>query len=286
MANSKDIFKAFVAGITISEDPEEIKSIAYLVFETVLGFSKTDIIAGKLMSKNFGGIKSLKQIQERINKYEPIQYIIGEADFYGRTFLVNPDVLIPRPETEELVEMIKKDCLKRNKKINILDIGTGSGCIPISLKLELPSALISATDVSEAALMLAAKNAWKHEVNINWLHHNILKQTLENNTYDVIVSNPPYIRESEKSEIKLNVLYYEPSLALFVPDKQALVFYEAIAKKAKDALKPKGKLFLEINEKLGKQTIKLLKSYGFRAKLYQDLQGRDRFIIAKPKVNQ
>jgi len=286
MANSKDIFKAFVAGISIDEDPEEIKSIAYLVFEKLLGYSKTDIVAGRFMHKSFKGIRSLKSIVDRINKHEPIQYIIGEADFYGKTFLVNPDVLIPRPETEELVELIKKDCLKRNKKISILDIGTGSGCIPISLKLELPSALISATDVSEAALMVAAENALRHEVNINWQLHNILKQPLENNAYDVIVSNPPYIKESEKSEIKLNVLYYEPSLALFVPDKQALVFYEAIAKKAKAVLKPKGKLFLEINEKLGKETMKLLKSYGYRTKLYQDLQGKDRFIIAKPKVNQ
>jgi release factor glutamine methyltransferase len=284
MANSKDVFKAFVESITLDEDPDEIKSIAYLVFEKLLGYTRADIASGKFMHKSFLGIKSLKKIADRINAHEPIQYIIEEADFYGRTFFVNPDVLIPRPETEELVSLVKAHCLKqKTKKLHVLDIGTGSGCIPITLKMELPQLQIHATDVSESALMVATKNSIKHGVQIDWLHHNILKHNIPYAYLDVVVSNPPYVMESEKSDMRLNVLYFEPSLALFVPDQRALLFYEAIGKKAREVLKPGAKLFLEINEKLGKETTKLLKGYGYRSKLCKDMQGKDRFIVATKK---
>ncbi|HMP98314.1 MAG TPA: peptide chain release factor N(5)-glutamine methyltransferase [Cyclobacteriaceae bacterium] len=284
MANSKDVFKAFVQSIRLNEDPEEIKCIAHLVFEKYLGCSKTDIAANNKIDKYEVKYKDLKKIAERINAHEPIQYILQEADFYGRSFFVNKDVLIPRPETEELVQHVIDCCKKaRKKKVSVLDIGTGSGCIPITIKLALPDAQLSATDVSEAALMVAAENSLRHSVQINWQHHNILKQSLPGDEFDVIVSNPPYITEAEKTDIKLNVLYYEPSLALFVPTKQALMFYEAIGKKALKALKPGGKLFLEINEKLGAETQSLLKDFGYRTELIKDLQGKDRIIIASKR---
>lgn len=282
MANSKDVFKAFVESIVLDEDPEEIKSIAYLVFEKYLGCSKTDIMVNNKINKYDVKYKNLKKIAERINAHEPIQYIINEAIFYGRSFYVNPSVLIPRPETEELVQLVKDHCLKiAKKKLRILDIGTGSGCIPITLKLELPQAQVFATDVSEGALMVCKENIKNHGVEVELLHHNILKQNLNVKDLDVVVSNPPYVTESEKSGIRLNVLYYEPSLALFVPDQQALIFYEAIGRKAMDVLRPDGKIFLEINEKLGQATEQLLQDIGYSTTLSTDMQGKDRFIIGK-----
>ena len=196
-------------------------------------------------------------------------------------FEVNENTLIPRPETEELVEWIVDEQKTKDKrqKVSILDIGTGSGCIPITIKKEIPNALVSAIDVSEKALEMARKNAIDNEVEVNFILQNILESESLIEKYDIIVSNPPYVRNLEKQEIKKNVLDYEPHLALFVEDTDALLFYRKIAQLALSGLAPNGKLFFEINQYLGKETIELLENLGFKnIELRKDFVGNDRMI--------
>jgi release factor glutamine methyltransferase len=226
-----------------------------------------------------------------LKKEKPLQYIVGETEFYGLPFLVNENTLIPRPETEELVELIIKSYNLQPTTYNpkILDIGTGSGCIAISLAKNITNSQVFAIDVSEKALTTAKKNAEINEVTINFIQADILKvDDLENlsnsnsklpSQYDVIVSNPPYVRNLEKSEIKPNVLEYEPHLALFVDDSDALLFYRKIAELAKKNLKENGKLYFEINQYLGKETVELLENLGFNdVVLKKDIYGNDRII--------
>jgi release factor glutamine methyltransferase len=226
-------------------------------------------------------------LSELLNQ-KPIQYIIGATEFYGLPFLVNENTLIPRPETEELVEWIVAE--SRNSatgSLKILDIGTGSGCIAISLAKNLPNAEVFAVDVSEKALAVAKKNADTNKVKVNFIQADILKinDLVELPTsnfqlpthFDIIVSNPPYVRHLEKAEIKPNVLEYEPHLALFVEDTDALLFYRKIAELANENLAEKGKLFFEINQYLGKETLQLLEKFGFNStELKKDIYGNDR----------
>jgi release factor glutamine methyltransferase len=230
-----------------------------------------------------------KQLEQEI----PIQYIIEKTEFFGLPFNINKEVLIPRPETEELVEQVLKevsltkicktttDETTNEKQLKILDIGTGSGCIAISLKKQLPSSKISAMDVSDKALHIAKKNAVLNKVDINFIHLDILKTNNLDQLYDVIVSNPPYVRELEKKEIKNNVLNNEPHLALFVDNKNPLLFYNKIAELAKKFLTKNGQLHFEINQYLGKETIKLLAEKGFKnIQLKKDIFGNDRIVTA------
>jgi len=212
---------------------------------------------------------------------EPIQYILEECEFYGLPFYVNSSVLIPRPETEELVEWIISDHSNRNG--NLLDIGSGSGCIAVSIANFLKSFSVSAVDVSGSALAVARRNAERNNCQVQFMQADILKP--ENNcfdgAFDVIVSNPPYVREKEKQQMSQNVLGYEPHLALFVPDEDPLLFYKAIALFGKRRLKTEGKLYLEINEGLGKESVTLLACLGYRdIILRKDIFGRDRMIRA------
>lgn len=210
---------------------------------------------------------------------KPIQYIVGETEFYGLTLKVNNDVLIPRPETEELVDLIIKKSKSISHSINILDIGTGSGCIAVSLAKNLPNARVFALDVSESALSVAKHNAKLHDVDIEFLHKDILQILNFNTQFDIIVSNPPYVRALEKQEIKANVKDYEPHLALFVSDEDPLLFYKAIGQFAKEHLTKTGQLYFEINQYLGKEMIELLKDLKFKdIKLIKDLYGNDRMI--------
>jgi release factor glutamine methyltransferase len=210
----------------------------------------------------------------------PIQYLLGKTEFYGLTFCVSPDVLIPRPETEELVQWILSEA-EHFENLTILDIGTGSGCIPVTLAKHLPQAQISAIDVSEAALQMAQKNAQMNQVSVALIQQDILQTEKLNDTYNIIVSNPPYVRELEKAEIRPNVLEHEPHLALFVPDDDALKFYRKIAELAMVHLSPNGLLFFEINQYLGTQTVELLHEIGFESvELRKDLYGNDRMIRA------
>ncbi|MBO6057365.1 MAG: peptide chain release factor N(5)-glutamine methyltransferase [Bacteroidales bacterium] len=221
-------------------------------------------------------------------KNKPVQYIIGETEFCGIRFFVNENVLIPRPETEELVNMIvscrDKACLVPTG-YNVLDIGTGSGCIAISLAKLMPDSNVTAVDVSEKALEVAKKNAEANEVNVTFIKDDILNpqnRDLLNGQFDIIVSNPPYVCESEKSDMRANVLDYEPSTALFVSDNDPLVFYRKILEFAQKALKPNGEVWFEINEKFGNEMKNLCHEMGFKnAEIIKDFRDRDRILKAR-----
>lgn len=222
----------------------------------------------------------LHSILDRLKTFEPIQYIIGETEFFGLPFHVTKDVLIPRPETEELVELI----LNENKKsgLKVLDIGTGSGAIAIALAKHLEKADIEAWDISEEALKIATFNAESNAVDITFRNVDVLKDYPTDTKFDIIVSNPPYILEKEKSEMDQNVLDYEPHTALFVPDNNGLLFYDRIADIALDLLEPNGKLYFEINQAKGEDTVQLVKSKGFiNVSLFQDLNKNDRMVRAE-----
>jgi release factor glutamine methyltransferase len=271
----------------------EIDSFFFLILEEYMGLKRIDIV---LKSDFLIDKKSLNLMQIATKQLEqeiPIQYIIGKTEFFGLPFHVNKEVLIPRPETEELVEQVlkkvsliktcnssKNETIKE-KQLKVLDIGTGSGCIAISLKKQLPSSEVSALDVSNKALRVAKKNAFLNNVDINFVHQDILKTNDLDKLYDVIISNPPYVRELEKKEIKNNVLNNEPHIALFVDNKNPLLFYNKIAELAKKFLIKNGQLHFEINQYLGKETIKLLAEKGFKnIQLKKDIFGNDRIITA------
>jgi len=221
---------------------------------------------------------------DRLARKEPIQYILGETEFYGLTFHVRPGVLIPRPETEELVEVISWDIQNKKNNIQILDIGTGSGCIAISLAKALPFATVSAWDISPEALVVATENAGINNVKVHFEITDILNFTPDihqKGSLDVLVSNPPYVRFSDASEMDANVLEHEPHVALFVENADPLLFYRVISGLAIEMLKPGGSLYFEINSYLGKETLELVKTYPFReVLLIQDISGKDRIIRA------
>lgn len=261
--------------------PAEIESFIRLIFSWLKNYSPTDIIVKSDRALDADERQKLVDIVERLKNNEPIQYILGETEFYGLPFRVTPAVLIPRPETEELVDWI----LRNNQIENptILDIGTGSGCIPVSLKKNLPGAKVSACDISPEALAVARQNAALNEAEVNFFELDILKnnQSEVNEKLDILVSNPPYITEKEKNLMQQNVLDFEPHLALFVANDSALIFYEAIARFGALNLKPGGKLYWEINEAYGEDCVQLLERTGYSAiQLHRDMQGRDRMICA------
>lgn len=278
MKNSKTLFNDFVKQITLNESAEEILSIAYLVFENVLRLSRTEILSSKIIEASPSDEGRLLKIADRINQHEPIQYILGEADFFGRKFFVNNSVLIPRPETEELVRLMI-DHSKRKNGLKILDIGTGSGCIPTTLALEIPGSKVYATDVSEGALTVAEQNAKRNDASVEFIHHDILKEPIPLEGLDIIVSNPPYISKSEMQEMRHNVVDFEPHLALFVPNDDPLLFYRAIISKSRSALNKGGVLAFEINERFGKDVADLFLTSGFKEiKIHKDLSGKDRIV--------
>lgn len=279
--------RTFSEALTDSYPETEIDSFFNLLAESVLNMKRVDIalslytfVSGKKQEKFTEALKRLKA-------NEPIQYILGETVFYGLTFKVNRNVLIPRQETEELVNWILKcysEQREESKQLHVLDIGTGSGCIAISLAKNLVNAQVDALDVSEDALKTAVLNAKTNQVDVTFIEADVLNTELNDLKYDVIVSNPPYVRDLEREQMHENVLNYEPNLALFVRDENPLVFYEAIVKFAKTNLKEKGALYFEINEYLGEETITLLKKNNFtNIKLQKDIQGKDRMIKTQRK---
>lgn len=216
---------------------------------------------------------------ERLKKHEPIQYILGHCDFCGHTFKVTPDTLIPRPETSELVEWIAEE--QKGSKVNILDIGTGSGCIAISLSCKLPGCNIVAWDISSGALAVAEENNRNNGSEVTFSQVDILAYQPQCEMFDIIVSNPPYIKKNERKSMEANVLDWEPHTALFVPDNDPLLFYRAIAEKALVMLTPGGALYFEINRAHGADTVEMLQSLGYRkTELRKDLAGNDRMIKA------
>jgi len=280
MTNSKKLFNDLVSRISLEEDKSEIQSIIYLWLEKKLGLSKTEILAGKEISSLRSDLFDSFILQ--INNHIPIQYILGEAEFYGRAFKVTPSVLIPRPETELLVGEIKNELQKRKlSSPKILDIGTGSGCIAITLALEILHPIVQATDISKEAIMVAEENAKALNASVHFSVHNILIDGISPGKFDLIVSNPPYISAEEKTAMKKNVLEHEPHLALFAPAGDPLAFYKVIALKSKPALAPEGSVWVEINEQFGKEVMAVFKEQGYSSvHVIKDLDNKDRIISA------
>jgi len=256
----------------------EIRNFSYLIIEKLTGFTRTEIYINKNTLFSNEQQHVIESFIEKLKKNVPIQYILGETEFYGLPFYVNESVLIPRPETEELVDWIQKENNK-NAELKILDIGTGSGCIAIALKHEMSNSLVDAFDISEKALETAKKNAALNKSAVNFAVVDILNAHDFSKKWDIIVSNPPYIAENEKTGMLPNVLDHEPHLALFVPDNDPLLFYRKIAHFAKQHLHPNGKLYFEINRENGKLCMDLLTGLGFHdVELRKDISGNDRMV--------
>ena len=259
----------------------EALALAKMLLVEVFGFSTLELYGGK--DKEISGKHRdvLDEMIRRLKKNEPIQYIIGIETFGGLTFEVNQNVLIPRPETRELVEWIAEDC-QLEDPCKILDIGTGSGCIAISLAKLLEQVEVEAWDVSEGALQVARRNAERNQVDVLFRKMDVLGDVPEGMQYDVIVSNPPYIAEKEKPQMEHNVLDWEPSIALFVPDEDPLLFYRRIAQLGDSMLKKGGSLYYEINQAYGQETMEMLVLMGYQSiELRKDVWGNDRMVKAK-----
>lgn len=259
----------------------EITGFTRLIFKKVCGYTTADLILYKNNILSDSTRTKIESIVKRLTLHEPIQYILGETEFMGFTFLTAPGVLIPRPETEELVDLIVRE--NGQDPVRILDIGTGSGCIAISLARLLPTASVSAWDISPAALEIARTNNRSLHAGVSFGEVDILQPDAkpDSGPFDILVSNPPYVCFDEKTGMEQNVLLYEPHTALFVPDDDPLLFYRAIARSGRTLLAPQGKIYFEINSRFGPQTTELLQQLGYvRINLHQDISGRDRMISA------
>lgn len=261
----------------------EIRSLTHIIIEHVCSISYHHFLLDKDKKLSAKQKQDFYLIVERLKQSEPIQYILGKAYFYDLTFKVNPTVLIPRPETEELVDLIIK--LHKGRKIKILDIGTGSGCIAITLAKHLPEAEVWAIDISEEALKTAEENTVINKVNVKFIQADIFAPSIYEvipDTYHIIVSNPPYVWESEKNAMDKNVLDYEPPLALFVPDNNPLCFYRTIAQFGKQKLRENGFLYFEINARSGIEMTNMLKEENYHhIRLIKDIYGKDRITEAQ-----
>jgi release factor glutamine methyltransferase len=280
----KEYRTQFIQELTSIYDAGEAESFFYLILEENHKMKRIDLALNPDLTFSDTAIQYWNSILEELKKEIPVQYLLGKTSFYGLDFEVNENVLIPRPETEELVEWIleSQKSKVKSQKLKILDIGTGSGCIAISLAKNIPNATVFAIDISEKALATAKKNAEINGVNVTFLEKNILETEDLEQQFDVIVSNPPYVRELEKEEIKKNVLDNEPHLALFVEDNDALIFYRRIAELAQKNLVENGQLFFEINQYLGTETVDLLEKMNFKnIELRKDIYGNDRMIKAE-----
>lgn len=277
----KEYRRQFANELSGLYDEKEIESFFYILLEAFHQLRRVDLALNPNIELDGMQLLQWETVLSQLLEEKPIQYILGETEFYGLPFYVNENTLIPRPETEELVEWIlsNNQINKSTNPLRIVDIGTGSGCIAISLAKNIPNAEVFALDVSEKALTIAKKNAARNGVNITFLHQSVLEIEDLGQQFDIIVSNPPYVRHLEKVEINKNVLEYEPHLALFVEDTDALLFYRKIAQLALTSLTQNGKLFFEINQYLGKETVELLENLGFKnIELRKDFVGNDRMI--------
>jgi release factor glutamine methyltransferase len=281
MTTAKTLFNQLVSEITAVYEENEAKSIVYLLLEHSLNISKTDILLDNVVNQSF----DFQGTIVRLKAQEPVQYIIGETEFYGRKFKVTPDTLIPRPETEELVQLVVGKTSQQERlpsPIRILDIGTGTGCIAISLACELPNSQVYAYDISEEALKVAKENAVRNNANIIFEQVDFLNfSPFSFSPFSIIVSNPPYVMNAEKLEMEQNVLAYEPHLALFVEDLNPLIFYKAIAEFAAKNLIAKGLCMVEINQAFGLETAELFWNQGFQSvEVVKDMFGKDRMVKA------
>lgn len=278
MKTINDAFTQLKQGLSGIYDAQETAAISMMVLTEVIDTSNAAIKAFGDRHLTFAQQNKLDNILAQLQTGKPLQYALGYAEFFGLKFLVSPATLIPRPETEELVQWVLNSAA--NKASSILDIGTGSGCIAISLKKNLPGAKVSAIDVSVDALNTAKENAALNKVDVDFIKADILRYPASG-SYSIIVSNPPYVTLEDKKLMHRNVTDFEPHTALFVPEDDPLIFYRAIADFALTSLQPNGLLFFEINESLGKETAQLLIDLGFKdVEVRKDLSGRDRMVKA------
>ena len=275
----KTIANKIHEGLASTHTVGEIKALTRIIATELLGISQTAFYLADEIKLDAEQTHLLTNAIERLQQHEPIQYILGYSDFCGLRFAVTPAVLIPRPETSELIEWIATESSTAK---SILDIGTGSGCIAVSLATMMPQARVTAWDISTQALAVAQKNSTANDCNVLFEERDILTYEPTEEKYDVIVSNPPYIKEVEKKEMEENVLLWEPHLALFVPDSDPLLFYRTIAEKAQKMLTPGGYLFFEINREHGADTVAMLQTMNYRnIALRKDLAGNDRMVMAE-----
>lgn len=267
-----ELKQLFLDKLQLLYDKEEASHIFMIYVEDKLNLDLSSQVEIELTTEILSDIEQLK-------KGQPIQHITGKAFFYNDFFFVNENTLIPRPETEELVELIRND-YAQNQDISMIDLGTGTGCIPISLAKLFTNAKVSALDISENALKIAQLNAETLKVNINFYQNNLLEDIQLNQKFDVIISNPPYIRNLEKEEMHQNVLNFEPHLALFVENDDALIFYERVIDFAKNHLKENGKIYCEINQYLGEETKQLFQKFYQNVIIHKDISGNDRMLSA------
>jgi len=258
----------------------EILSFFYILTEEYLEMRRVDIALNPAQEISKEAQTKFESALNRLKKQEPIQYITGSTEFFTRKFLVNKSVLIPRPETEELVEWIISDYRNTEGQLKVLDIGTGTGCISISLKKELKDSEVSSYDISSEALLIAKRNAKLNAAEVTFQKLDILKTDSLDDNFDIIVSNPPYVRELEKKAMHKNVLDHEPKLALYVEDDDALLFYSKIAELASKFLNKDGRLYFEINQYLPEETKSLVEQFGFEAELKKDIFGNYRMLKA------
>ena len=276
----KDYRSIFIETLQPIYDAAEAESFFYLILAFKMKMKRIDLALQPDSNLSEDQLAEWDFLLQQLLQEVPIQYLLGRTHFYGLEFEVDENVLIPRPETEELVDWIVSDSQSQNStNLNIIDIGTGSGCIAIALSKNITQAQVAAIDISEKAIEIARKNALSNGVVLTFILQNILETEDLNTQYDIIVSNPPYVRHLEKAAIKRNVLEHEPHLALFVEDHDALLFYRKMAKLAQKNLKENGKLYFEINQYLGKETITLRENLGFvNISLRKDIYGNDRMI--------
>lgn len=282
MAESKKLFDELVRQLLPIYDRKEAQSIVFLLLAHQLRLKKTDILANKPIPPDVSP-EALQADMDRLMRHEPIQYVIGETEFFGRLFRVTPTVLIPRPETEELVDWIRRRHRSALAPIRMLDIGTGSGCIAITLAKELPGARVTAWDISPEALSVAANNAAFHQAAVLFEEVDILNQASWTQVppFDCVVSNPPYVTRGEITQMRPNVTAYEPHLALFVEDASPLLFYENIARFCQDHLRPEGHCYVEVNEQYATEVRRLFERNGLDdAEIYRDLFDKPRFVRA------
>ncbi|MEO6150327.1 MAG: peptide chain release factor N(5)-glutamine methyltransferase [Mucilaginibacter sp.] len=283
METVKDVFNKFREALAGLYDTREIEAISLTLLAELTQLSKASIKAFPEKVLEELVIAKLSEILTELQTGKPLQYIFGETEFYGLKFKVNPSVLIPRPETEELVEWALSSVGARS--LNILDIGTGSGCIAVSLKKNLPDAHVTAIDISAGALETAKQNAELNKVDVDFIEADILNistsHSLSTTHYSLIISNPPYVTPTDKEQMHVNVTNFEPHTALFVTEDDPLLFYKAIADFAKDHLTENSLLFFEINESYGKETVDMLSDKLFKnIELRKDMSGRDRMVKA------
>ena len=277
----RDIIALFHEELDVLYSSGEVDAFIEILFEEYLGWDRVKLLLNREMSIDQSDLLRFHWALEDLNKYHPIQHIVGHTDFCGCRISVSPDVLVPRPETEEIVNWVVNQFSTLNSQLSILDLCTGSGCIAIALKRAFPQAEVTAVDLSDKALVIARQNADNNNVAINFVHDDVLDPQfrIQNSKFNIIISNPPYVMEKERSLMRRNVLDYDPAMALFVPDDDPLRFYRAIATIARQNLTPDGQLVVEINEALADETCAVLE--GFNIKVHNDFRGRPRWISAK-----